>query len=106
MTKRELKCPQSVKLYLSLYTDTRAATSDKKLSSVIVTMEVTETEMEQSFSGFSNDADNEEVSVFATYLIMIMGLISVVIVITLDAIVINVSYTVDIQSISSLLPTC
>ena len=52
-------------------------------------MEVTETEMEQSFSGFSNDADNEEVPVFATYL-MIMGLISVVILITLDAIVINV----------------
>ena len=46
--------------------------------------------MEQSFSGFSNDGDNEEVPVFATYLIMIMGLISVVIVITLDAIVIIV----------------
>ena len=90
MTKRELKCPQSVKLHLSLYTDTIVATSDKKLSSVIVTVDVTETEMEQSFSGFSNDADNEEVPVFATYLLMIMGLISVVIVITLDAIVINV----------------
>ena len=44
----------------------------------------------QSFNQFSNDTDSEEVPVFATYLTMVMGLISAIIIITLDAMVINV----------------
>ena len=44
----------------------------------------------QSFNQISNDTDSEEVPVFATYLTMVMGLISAVIIITLDAMVVNV----------------
>ena len=44
----------------------------------------------QSFNQCSNDTDSKEVPVFATYLTMVMELISAVIVITLDAMIINV----------------
>ena len=46
--------------------------------------------MEQSFSESTNDTDSEEVPVVATYLIIVLGLISTIIVITLDVMVINV----------------
>ena len=44
----------------------------------------------RSFNQFSNEIDNEEVPVFAIFLIMVFQLISAVIVITLDVMVINV----------------
>ena len=53
-------------------------------------MESSGAEIEQPFSESSDDTDSEEVPVFATFLITVMGLISAIIVITLDMMVINV----------------